>query len=185
MMLSLQNYNLIKSLIKLNFNFFETNIKTKYLNLNNNNSLNLNHKKLYYILNILKVIKNIKQFLQVITFFKNSKKKIIFSSNTTYLLYLFNTFKKNYKLSNVLFNKDYIKKNRNNLVSNCLISINNSKNVKFLKKSYKNYLVNNIRLIYEINNITQLHNLGNYKIYKNLNTWIDFYILLSLIKKKL
>ena len=63
MMLSLQNYNLIKSLIKLNFNFFETNIKTKYLNLNNNTSLNLNHKKLYYILNILKIIKNIKQFL--------------------------------------------------------------------------------------------------------------------------
>ena len=68
MMLSLQNYNLIKSLIKLNFNFFETNIKTKYLSLNNNNSLSLKHKKLYYILNILKIVKNIKQFIQVLTF---------------------------------------------------------------------------------------------------------------------
>jgi hypothetical protein len=185
MMLSLQNYNLIKSLIKLNFNFFETNIKTKYLSLNNNNSLSLKHKKLYYILNILKIVKNIKQFIQVLTFFKNLKQKIIFSSNTTYLLYLFNIFKKNYKLSNVIFNKDMIKKNRNNLMSNCLISINNYKNVKFLKKTFKNYLVNNVRLIYEINNVTQLQNLGNYKIYKNLHTWIDFYILLNLIQKKL
>lgn len=184
-MFCLQNYNLIKSLIKLNFNFFETNVKTKYLNLNNSNCLSLNHKKLYYILNVLKVIKNIKQFLQIAIFFKNSKKKIIFSSKTKYLLYLFNNFKKNYKLSNVIFNKDYIKKNRNNLTSNCLISLNNSKNVKFLRKSYKNYLVQNIRLIYEINNLTQLDNLGNYKIYKNLNTWVDFYILLSLLKKKL
>ena len=78
-----------------------------------------------------------------------------------------------------------IKKNRNNLMSNCLISINNYKNVKFLKKTFKNYLVNNVRLIYEINNVTQLQNLGNYKIYKNLHTWIDFYILLTLIQKKL
>jgi hypothetical protein len=184
MMLSLQNYNLIKSLIKLNFNFFETNIKTKYLNLNTN-TLNLNHKKLYYILNILKIIKSIKQFLQVVTFFKNSKKPIIFSSNTTYLLNLFNSFKKNYKLNNVIFNKDVIKKNKKSLISNCLISINNSKNTKFLKKTFKNYLVNNILLVYEINNIIQLENLGNYKIYKNLHTWIDFYILLTLIQKKL
>jgi hypothetical protein len=171
---------LLEALIKFDFLLIKTQLGKGRFTKNYLNLKILNKNKVFSLLTPDKFIKNIKQFLRLLFFLKNQKKRFLtFKFNDDYFLDFFYLLlmKSNLDLKNFILTSDtHIKSANSNTGAVLFLGCKN------VHSSYQKFFQNNIFLLSEFNTIFTKIDSGSYKVFSDMEDWKKYIFLILAFK---